>query len=256
MKKYNNLILALLVCLVCQPTAAQAFRGQIVYTLREKDSTHPFCTYSFNDYFVKKTDTASGSLFVTAGFTEIIWDIREKMQYLINHGTGVIYFSKYQDEGNHKNLPLSESKIISGRECLRYEVTDSVPLTMNDLPDTFVSSSTYFVAKQWKLSSPPRSEPRYDPINLSSGYIPLYISSKGGRLSSTENNYHTIIEATSIQYRDIGEEFFQLPAGYQKKAYSEKEIRDLLSKAAGRKIDFMEMAKKIIRQRGLFPITD
>ena len=147
MKKYNNLILALLVCLVCQPTAAQAFRGQIVYTLREKDSTHPFCTYSFNDYFVKKTDTASGSLFVTAGFTEIIWDIREKMQYLINHGTGVIYFSKYQDEGNHKNLPLSESKIISGRECLRYEVTDSVPLTMNDLPDTLLSDGRLWMAQ-------------------------------------------------------------------------------------------------------------
>lgn len=256
MKRCSNLALVILICLASVPVAGQGFRGQIAYTIMEKDTILPFCTYTFNEHFIKKTDTAYSSLFVTAGFTEIIWDLREKKQYLINHGTKVVYYRNYQGDKPQKNFTLSATINRSGYECATYEITDTIPVSLNDRPDTFFSASSYTVALAWKLSSPPQSEARYDPLRLSSGYIPLYISSRGRQASAPENNYHTVVEAVSIGPKDIGDTFFRLPEGYEWKPYNEQEIRDLLSKAAGKKIDFMEMARKIMRQRGMFPILE
>ena len=255
MIKFFSALIVIAACCGFNVTTAQPFNGKIEYTISENYVNRAFCTYFFNGNYIKKIDT-SGSLFVAAGFSETIWDLKNRKQYLINHGNKTIYFSDYVPDSAYDINSFSQTPKIDDNECLKYEKSERKSVVLKDKEDTIVHNSTFFVAKELLLSSRIKSEGKYDPLNLSSGYIPLRIKNWGGLISSENDSYNTLVEAVKIKEKNIGDDFFNLPEGYQTKVFVEIEIRDMVRKAAEKRIDFMEMAKKVMREKGMFSIFD
>jgi hypothetical protein len=231
---------------------SQSFHGKIEYNLHEGYGSKSFCTYFFNENYIKKVDTSSENLFVKAGFSEVVWNIKEGKQYIVNHGTQTVYSIHYK---TGTSLPVKHEKvedIILETPCHVYERSEINPLEFKDKPDTMISKGIYYIPESGFSVIPAGGISKFDPLNLLSGLIPLRIKNSGGLTSSPENGYSNKIEAVSILTRKIPDDFFQLPLNYKMKDYSEKEVKWLVGEAAKKQIDFMEMAKKEIRKKYVY----
>lgn len=228
--------------------AATSFSGAVHYTIISQSDLSAITCY-YNPHFLKQVDT-SANYHSKAGFTEVLWNLAERQQYIINHAQKVVYTHSYELVSSLSPDSLRPmNQTIHGLSVSQYRKEEQRPVEFLGRPDTTISANVYLLSNQMQLAVPiGKGGQKFGTIGAIKDFIPLEIENTSFMTSAKDKRFTTSIKATRIKSYAIPDLFFKLPTGYTLKPYDEEEVKHYVGQAIRQEIDFLQLAKEAMQK--------
>jgi hypothetical protein len=245
--KYKKNLLTILSLMTSALAFAQGiFNGSINFTITSnkiRSEVH----YFFNENYVKKIDNRENFL-SKAGYTEVIWDLNSSTQFIINHERKEIFKLVHKDlSPNVQAIQIFDSTLFKGSlEFKIFSQTSHNNVNLQNKEMRIDETSTYFISENLKIKKPIQSDSKFEPINLTTSYIPIRKITTA--YISDSLLYTTIIEISKMEQKKIKDSFFQTPKDYKIREFDIDIIRFDVKNAINNRVDFRKQALEIIAE--------